>query len=78
MTDHDDDPGFDSARALLVHDQTDWTGDGVAGQLVTLELSSTCGQPWPALCQLLPHEARALAFRLLELAEHAEHLTRPR
>jgi hypothetical protein len=75
---HDHDEPFTIARALLEHDQTDWTGDGVAGQLVTLELDDELGHHQPALCPLWPNQARELAFRLLELAEHAERLTRPR
>ena len=78
MNDHDDEFSFDRAHAYLAHDQIDWTGDGVAGQLVTLELDDELGHHEPALCWLWPHQARELAFALLEHAEHAERLTRPR
>jgi hypothetical protein len=75
---HDPDHPFTIAHALLEHDQPDWTGDGVAGQHVTLELDDELGHHEPALCRLWPEQARELAFRLLTLAEHAERLTRPR
>jgi hypothetical protein len=75
---HDHDEPFTIARACLEHDQIDWTGDGVAGQLVTLELDDELGQHESALCRLSPNQARELAFELLVLAEHAERLTRPR
>jgi len=74
---HDHDAPLTIAHACLEHDQTDWTGDGVAGQLVTLELADDHGHE-SALCRLPPSEARELAFELLVLAEHAERLTRPR
>jgi hypothetical protein len=75
---HDHDAPLTIARACLEHDQIDPTGDGVAGQLVTLELADEHGHHEPALCRLWPSQARELAFELLELAEHAERLTRPR
>ncbi len=52
--------------------------DGTRAQLVTLRLGDGPGSehPQPAVRALLrAAEARALAFALLTLAEHAEHLT---
>jgi hypothetical protein len=67
---------YQHAHALIERDQIDWMGDGVLCQLVTLELVHDLDLLEPAVCVLPPREARALAFALLELAEHAERLTR--
>jgi hypothetical protein len=68
--------GYDHLEAFIEQDQLDWMGDGVAGQLVTIMMSDELDQLEPAVCDLWPAQARALAFRLLSLAEHADRLTR--
>ncbi|MGO9955073.1 MAG: hypothetical protein ACLP50_03710 [Solirubrobacteraceae bacterium] len=69
---------YASIEAFIEHDQVDWMGDGVTGQLVTVMMSDDIGQTEPAVCGLWPAQARALAFELLAMAEHAERLTRHR
>jgi hypothetical protein len=69
---------YTSLEAFIEHDQTDWMGDGVIGQLVTVMMSDDMGQLEPAVCGLWPAQARQLACELLAMAEHAERLTRPR
>ncbi|MGA2013444.1 MAG: hypothetical protein ABSH51_23320 [Solirubrobacteraceae bacterium] len=69
---------YTSLEAFIEHDQTDWMGDGVAGQLVTVMMSDDMGLTEPAVCGLWPAQARTLAFELLVMAEHAERLTRHR
>jgi hypothetical protein len=66
------------AEAFIEHDQTDWIGDGVLWQLVTLMLVDDTGEVAPAVCALSAEQARGLAFELLVCAEHAERLTRQR
>jgi len=69
---------YTSLEAFIEHDQSDWMGDGVAGQLVTVMMSDDMGLTEPAVCGLWPAQARTLAFELLVMAEHAERLTRHR
>ena len=66
------------AEAFIEHDQTDWTGDGVLLQLVTVMLVDDTGEVQPAACELTAEQARHLAFELLAVAERAERLTRHR
>jgi hypothetical protein len=67
---------YTSLQAFIEHDQVDWCGDGVAGQLVTVMMSDDLCQLEPAVCGLWPAQARQLAFELLSMAEHADRLTR--
>jgi hypothetical protein len=67
-----------AVEAFIEHDQVDWCGDGVAGQLVTVMMSDGMGVTEPAVCGLWPAQARQLAGELLAMAEHAEQLTRHR
>ena len=72
------------ARARLENGMTEGLVGGGRLQLVTVclsddgtgEISDAQGRPLapalPVLAYLRPSEARALAFELLELAEHAE------
>ena len=69
---------YTSLHAFIEHDQVDWMGDGVTGQLVTVLMSDDMALIEPAVCGLWPAQARALAFELLAMAEHAERLTRRR
>jgi hypothetical protein len=66
------------AEAFIEQDQIDWTADGVLCQLVTVMLVDDTGEVEPAVCLLMPEQARKLAFELLVCAEHAERLTRGR
>jgi hypothetical protein len=65
-------------EAFIEHDQTDWMGDGVLCQLVTVVMSDDMCLTEPAVCALTAMQARDLAFQLLGMAEHAERLTRHR
>jgi hypothetical protein len=67
-----------SVQALIEQDQTDWMGDGVLCQLVTVMMSDDMCLVEPAVCALTAAQARDLAFELLSRAEHAERLTRQR
>jgi hypothetical protein len=67
-----------SVDAFIEHDQTDWMGDGVLCQLVTVMMSDDMCLVEPAVCGLTAGQARDLAFELLSMAEHAERLTRHR
>jgi hypothetical protein len=69
---------YTSLQAFIEHDQTDWMGDGVICQLVTVMMSDDMGLIEPAVCGLTGAQARSLAFELLVMAEHAERLTRHR
>jgi hypothetical protein len=65
-------------EAFIETDQTDWMGDGVLCQLVTVMMSDDLCQLEPAVCGLTAGQARNLAFELLVMAEHADRLTRHR
>jgi hypothetical protein len=65
-----------SLEAFIEQDQTDWMGDGVLCQLVTVMMSDDMCLIEPAVCGLTAAQARNLAFELLAMAEHAERLTR--
>jgi hypothetical protein len=67
---------YTSLEAFIEHDQTDWMGDGVICQLVTVMMSDDMGLTEPAVCALTAKDARNLAFELLVMADHAERLTR--
>jgi hypothetical protein len=67
-----------SLEAFIEQDQTDWTGDGVLYQLVTVMMTDDLCQLEPAVCALTAAQARKLAFELLAMAAHAERLTRQR
>jgi hypothetical protein len=69
---------YTSLQAFIEHDQTDWMGDGVLCQLVTVLMSDDMCLFEPTVCALTAKEARDLAFELLVCAEHAERLTRHR
>jgi hypothetical protein len=69
---------YSSLEAFIEHDQTDWIGDGVLCQLVTVMMSDDMCLIEPAVCGLSAQQARNLAFELLVMAEHAERLTRHR
>jgi hypothetical protein len=69
---------YSSLAAFIEHDQTDWMGDGVLGQLVTVMMSDDMCLIEPAVCGLTATQARHLAFELLVMAEHANRLTRHR
>jgi hypothetical protein len=69
---------YSSVQALIEQDQTDWMGDGVLCQLVTVMMSDDMCLVEPAVCSLTAAQARDLAFELLSRAEHAERLTRQR
>jgi hypothetical protein len=69
---------YDRVDAFIEQDQIDWTGDGVAGQLVSVSISDEDGWLEPAVCCLSPAQARELAFGLLCLAEQAQRMTRDR
>jgi hypothetical protein len=69
---------YTSLQAFIEHDQTDWMGDGVLCQLVTVLMSDDTELFEPTVCALTAKEARDLAFELLVCAEHAERLTRHR
>jgi hypothetical protein len=75
MSPHDP---YTSLEAFIERDQTDWMGDGVLCQLVTVMMSDGMGQIEPAVCALTAMQARNLAFELLVMAEHADRLTRHR
>jgi hypothetical protein len=64
-------PGFCAAAAFL-DDQTTILGDWHSRQYIALQLSDDDGQLEPVEAALTSPEARDLAFRLLELAEHAD------
>lgn len=65
-------------EAFIDQDQTDWMGDGVLCQLVTVMMSDDACLLESAVCALTAAQARSLAFELLCAAEHAERLTRHR
>ena len=65
-----------TVEAFIEHDQTDWIGDGVLCQLVTVIMTDDMCVLDPAVCGLTASEARELAFELLVVAEHADRLTR--
>jgi hypothetical protein len=67
---------YDRARVYLEAGGIDWMGDGVSGQLVTLEISDQTAITHPACCILWPAEARELADSLLKAAEQAERISR--
>ena len=67
---------YTSLEAFIEHDQTDWIGDGVLCQLVTVIMTDDMCVLDPAVCGLTASEARELAFELLVVAEHADRLTR--
>jgi hypothetical protein len=67
---------YTSLEAFIEHDQTDWMGDGVLCQYVTVVMSDDMSLIEPAVCGLTATQARDLAFELLSMAEHAERLTR--
>jgi hypothetical protein len=67
---------YTSLQALIEQDQTDWMGDGVPCQLVTVLMSDDTELFEPTACALSAAQARNLAFELLVCAEHAERLTR--
>jgi hypothetical protein len=69
---------YTSLEAFIEHDQTDWIGDGVLCQLVTVMMSDDMCLVEPAVCGLTAWQARNLAFELLVMAEHADRLTRHR
>jgi hypothetical protein len=69
---------YSSLEAFIEHDQTDWMGDGVLCQLVTVMMSDDICLIEPAVCGLTATQARNLAFELLVMAEHADRLTRHR
>jgi hypothetical protein len=69
---------YTSLEAFIEHDQTDWIGDGVLCQLVTVMMSDDMCLVEPAVCGLTAGQARNLAFELLSMAEHADRLTRHR
>lgn len=69
---------YSSLQAFIEHDQTDWIGDGVVCQLVTVLMSDDTELFEPTACALTAAQARDLAFELLVCAEHAERLTRHR
>jgi hypothetical protein len=69
---------YSSLQAFIEHDQTDWMGDGVICQLVTVLMSDDTELSEPTACALSAAQARDLAFELLVCAEHAERLTRHR
>jgi hypothetical protein len=62
---------FTHAGAFL-DDQRTVLGDWHQQQWITLELSDDDDKLEPASCALTSQEVRALAFRLLVLAEHAD------
>jgi hypothetical protein len=63
--------GFSGAAAHL-EDQATLMGDWAARQYITLALYDQHGELEPAFTALTSGEARDLAYRLLELAEHAD------
>ncbi|MDX6660044.1 MAG: hypothetical protein QOJ55_866 [Solirubrobacteraceae bacterium] len=65
-------PAFCAAAAFL-DDQTTILDDWHPHQHITLELSDHDGDIEPVAAALTSHEARDLAYRLLTLAEHADH-----
>jgi len=69
---------YSSLQAFIEHDQTDWMGDGVICQLVTVMMSDDMCLIEPAVCGVTATQARTLAFELLVMAEHADRLTRHR
>ena len=69
---------YTSLEAFIEHDQTDWIGDGVLCQLVTVMMTDDMCLVEPAVCALTARQARNLAFELLVMAEHADRLTRHR
>ena len=72
------DQDYQHMRALIEHDQVDWTGDGVLCQLVTVIMLDDLGHAEQAVCTLTVAQARELGFQLLTLAEHANQLSRHR
>lgn len=70
-----DDHGYCVANAYLDAQRT-MLGDWRAQQLIALELADWDGRLEPAEAGLTAGEARDLAFRLLELAELADHRAR--
>ncbi len=73
MSSHD--PGYCVANAYL-DAQLTILGDWAAQQYITLELADWDGELEPIEAALASHEARDLAFRLLELADLADHRAR--
>jgi hypothetical protein len=69
------DHGYCVANAYL-DEQLTILGDWRTQQYITLELADWDGQLDPVEAALTSHEARGLAFRLLELAELADHRAR--
>ena len=69
---------YSALQAFIEHDQTDWMGDGVICQLVTVMMSDDMCLIEPAVCGVTATQARTLAFELLVMAEHADRLTRHR
>ena len=65
-------------ESFIEDDQSDWLGDGVLRQLVTVLMVDDTGEVEPAGCALTAEQARGLAFELLVCAEHAERLTEAR
>lgn len=68
------DPIFAAANAYL-DDQLTTLGDWAPDQFITLQLLFD-SDPDSVWAPLKSDEARALAFRLLELAEHADRRAR--
>lgn len=66
-----DPAGYSIARAYL-DDQCTILGDWSATQLLTLHVSDDYDELDQVDCALTAQEARGLAWRLIELAEHAE------
>jgi hypothetical protein len=69
------DHGFCAANAYLDR-QVTILGDWHPRQYIAVELSDHDGELEPAWAALTSHEARDLAFRLLQLAELADHRAR--
>jgi hypothetical protein len=69
------DHGFCAANAYL-DDQTTILGDWCPRQYIAVELCDDDGALEPVEAALTSREARDLAFRLLELAELADHRAR--
>ena len=69
---NDDHRGFCVANAYL-DNQLTLLGDWHPQQYIALELADWYGSLEPVEAALTSHEARDLAFRLLELAELADH-----
>lgn len=69
------DHGYCAANAYL-DDQLTLLGDWREEQYIALELADCDGELEPVEASLTSQEARDLAFRLLELAELADHRAR--